>query len=302
MGRNAKITFRRAAQKVPFRLTIHPLFLVAGIWYCFIGKLPLFFISAVIALQHECAHAFAAARLGYRLNKIVLMPYGAVIDGDLSGISLKDETFVALCGPLANLSTAAFFVALWWIFPSLYPYTDVACFSSAFIGVLNFLPSYPLDGGRILRSLLERAFLRKHPPMVAKKRAKGWCLTLSLLVCAAFIALFILLCTKGEFNLTLLAFALFLAVGCLGHGKEKAVYHRVDYSFKNAFSRGVNIRHIAVDNRLSLKQALRFLDERSYVSFEVYDEEENLVGTLPQNVLAEKFARANLYAPLADLL
>ncbi|MBO7297673.1 MAG: hypothetical protein J6U60_01345, partial [Clostridia bacterium] len=60
------------------RLTLHPLFIAVGVWYCFTGELFLFLLSCLVALQHECAHAFAAAKLGYKLNKIVLMPYGAV--------------------------------------------------------------------------------------------------------------------------------------------------------------------------------------------------------------------------------
>ena len=107
----------------PFRVSAHPLFLIVGIWYCLRGELFLFLTSCIVALQHECAHAFAAAKLGYKLNKIVLMPYGAVIDGDLQGISLKDEIIVALYGPLCNLITAVFFVALWWFTPTMYAFT-----------------------------------------------------------------------------------------------------------------------------------------------------------------------------------
>ena len=143
LGRNGLTRFSRAVWRAPFRISIHPLFLLTGIWYCFIGRLPIFFLSAIVALQHECAHAFAAAKLGYRLDRVVLMPYGAVIDGDLKGLTLKDEVFVAACGPLANLATSALFVALWWVFPSLYPYTDTACYASAFIGLLNLLPTIP---------------------------------------------------------------------------------------------------------------------------------------------------------------
>lgn len=91
------------ARRVRKALKVHPLFLLLGVYYCFIGELPLFLLSALVALQHECAHAFAAAKLGYRLDRVVLMPYGAVIDGDLSGISFKDEIFVAVWGPLCNL-------------------------------------------------------------------------------------------------------------------------------------------------------------------------------------------------------
>ena len=73
------------------KFTIHPLFILVGAWYSLTGGLFLFLISCIIALEHECAHAFSASKRGYRLNKIVLMPYGAVIDGDLQGISFKDE-------------------------------------------------------------------------------------------------------------------------------------------------------------------------------------------------------------------
>ncbi len=296
------MTLGKRARKHPFRLSIHPLFLLTGVWYSFIGRLPMFFLGALIALQHECAHAFAAAKLGYRLDRVVLMPYGAVIDGDLSGISFQDEAFVALCGPLVNLATALFFVALWWLFPITYAYTDVACYSSAFIGLLNFLPSYPLDGGRILMSLLQRGFSKKHPPRVATKKARRCCLVLSIAFAAALFALFVCLAVQGETNVTLLAFSLFLGVGGVGHAKDKATYRRLDYSFKSAFRRGVTVKHIAVDDKCTVKRALRFLDERSYVAFEIYDGEERLRGVLSQNALAQQFEKVNLYQPLLSLL
>ena len=115
----------RNATSVP-KLQLHPLFWLVGVWYCFTGELFLFLMSCLVALQHECAHAFGASRLGYKLNRIVLMPFGAVIDGDLRGISFKDEIFVALCGPLCNLLTCVLFVAAWWCFPDTYAYTDTA--------------------------------------------------------------------------------------------------------------------------------------------------------------------------------
>ena len=144
-----------------FRL--HPLFLIVGVWYACTGELFLFLMSALVAIQHECAHAFASARLGYKLNKIVLMPFGAIIDGDLRGITCKDEIFVALCGPLCNLITAGFFVALWWLTPTMYAFTDTACRSSLSIALVNLLPAYPLDGGRIVKCALTNAFQKRQP-------------------------------------------------------------------------------------------------------------------------------------------
>ena len=122
-------------KKIKRAIRLHPAFIAVGVWFCFTGNLFPFFLSCIVAIQHECAHAFAASKLGYKLNKIVLMPYGAVIDGDLRDISLKDEIVVAICGPLCNLLTAGLFAALWWFYPITYAFTDTACFSSLAIVV-----------------------------------------------------------------------------------------------------------------------------------------------------------------------
>ena len=146
-----------------FFVRLHPLFWLTGIIYAFTGDLLLFVISCLVALQHECAHAFAAAKRGYALNAIVLMPYGAVIEGDLEGLTFKDEISVALWGPLCNLLTAAFFAAVWWFEPTVYAFTDTAYYSSLSIALVNLLPAYPLDGGRIFKCALARFFCRTDP-------------------------------------------------------------------------------------------------------------------------------------------
>lgn len=158
----------RVSHKERFYFTIHPLFLLFGVFYALTGRFFLFLTYTLTAVMHEFAHAAAAARVGYRLRRIVLMPYGAIIRGDLEGISFKDEIFVALAGPLANAAAALGFIALWWLFPDAYPYTDTAAFASLGIAAVNVLPAYPLDGGRVLFCAL------------AKKRGK-----LSRASCAA---------------------------------------------------------------------------------------------------------------------
>ena len=156
---------RRRQEGGAFR--VHPLFLLAGAYACFNRSLPLYLGAVLVALEHECAHSLAAAKLGFCLNRVVLMPYGAVITGNLDGISFKDEIRVAAAGPLCNLCTALFFAALWWLFPDTYAYTDTAFYLSLFIGAGNLLPFYPLDGFRIVEAASKRRggfyrFLRKY--------------------------------------------------------------------------------------------------------------------------------------------
>ena len=81
------ILLRGAEKKLKLRM--HPLFLFVGVLSAFTGQLFLFLGGCLAALQHECAHAFAARRYGFTLDKIVLMPYGAVISGDISGLTRR---------------------------------------------------------------------------------------------------------------------------------------------------------------------------------------------------------------------
>jgi len=60
------------------RISIHPLFFLFGIYFALRGKVFLFLNFTLTALIHELGHAIAAERLGYKMNKISLMPYGAV--------------------------------------------------------------------------------------------------------------------------------------------------------------------------------------------------------------------------------
>ena len=272
---------------------LHPLFLVVGIWYSFTGELFLFLLSALVAIQHECAHAFASAALGYKLNKIVLMPYGAVIDGDLKGISFKDELFVAACGPLCNLLTACAFVALWWLKPTTYAFTDTACYSSLSVGLVNLLPAYPLDGGRILKCALARAFLKTQTEEgKAEKKAERICRAVTLLFSFLFLLCFALLCTRRSFNFSLLAFGIFLLVGAFGNRDKRAVYDKLDFSRRDALQRGTEIRRVAVLHSCTLKHALRFLSRGSYLVLEVYDENERRLFKLSQNQLSQLFLLA----------
>ena len=136
------------------KFTIHPLFFIFGLYFAFIGKVFSFLVYTLVAVMHEFGHFYASSKLGYKLNRIVLMPYGALISGNLEDVSYKDEALIALAGPLVNTITALFFAGLWWFFPSTYPYTELAFFASISIAIINLLPCHPLDGGRFLSSTL----------------------------------------------------------------------------------------------------------------------------------------------------
>ncbi len=287
-------------------VSLHPMFFLVGIFYSLTGELPFFIMTALVALEHELAHAFAAARLGYRLNKIVLMPYGAVIDGDLKDISLKDEIVVAVSGPLCNLFTAAGFAALWWFFPSTYPYTDSACFLSLSIAIVNLLPAYPLDGGRVLKCVLQLYLFNVQGKKQGEKtdvarRAQVVCAAVAIVISALLLWAFFALLRGGTPNYTILGFAFFLVVGAFGT-RADARYLKVNFSNLSALGRGVEIRRVAVLDETPVKSALRYLCRGKYLILDVYDRRERYLGEVRQSDFSEFFSQTSIYAPLGEIL
>lgn len=268
---------------------VHPLFLALGAYYAFTGELFAFFISTLVALQHELAHAFAAERLGYKLNRVLLMPYGAVIDGDLSACSLKDEISVALAGPICNFLTSALFIALWWLYPTAYPYTDLACYISFWTGAVNLIPAYPLDGGRVLSALLTRA--------VGEGKAEKIRKLVSLFIVLGLLALFVAGWVNGAFSLGLLLFCAFLGVGALG-AKGGARYEKIAYSLTDGLLRGMEIKRVAVFGDVPLRKTVRFLEKGKFLVIEVYNRRQEKIGEIPQPKLAEFYAETDQNTPL----
>ena len=283
------------------RVALHPTFFLAGVFYSLTGELLLFLMTAIIALEHELAHSFVAQKLGYRLNKILLMPYGAVIDGDLSGLSFKDEIAVAMAGPICNFLTAAGFSALWWFYPETYAYTDTACFLSLSVALVNLLPAYPLDGGRALKSGLTALFLGKEKNGSAERKAEVVCKIISLAIASGLVVAFLVLAHGGIFNYTILGFSFFLFVGALG-SKEDARYLKVNFSNLTALRNGLEVRRVAVLSTAPIKSVFRYLCKGKYLVLEVYDERERMIGEVKQSELSEFFLTTSVYADIGGIL
>lgn len=269
------------------RIKLHPLFVLFGIASALFGGLPVFLLATIAALEHECAHALAARRFGFGLNRVVLMPYGAMIEGDLSGIPPLQELWVCLAGPLANAATALGFVALWWLYPETYPFTDAAAYVSASLFFVNLLPAFPLDGGRILRILLR--------PLGGKK-AKIICVAVTFCFAAALLGYFIWSCFS-EPNFGALIFAVLLAAGAFGGGE----YARLTFSRNKNFKRGIEEKRIALSGDVTAGEAMRFLREDKLLTLVLYDGGEYM-GELGEEDLLSALEQSKYGAPLKELL
>lgn len=277
------------------KLSVHPLFLAFFIYYIFIGRVLEFVLITISAVVHELGHYFVADGLGYRLNRIVLMPFGAVVKGNIDGLKIKDELKIAIAGPLVNIAIALFFVALWWFIPSVYAFTDTIVYTNLSLGLVNLLPCYPLDGGRIAYSVLSQKY--------NKKIAKKTCKILGFSLSAILLLMFLLTIIKNNVNInfSLLFFSLFVLSGTTMK-EEKAVYQKIFQNVnREKLERGMPIYSQAVSENITVKKLIKLLEPDSLNIVEVYSENKK-VATLNDSQIHKVIEKSNIYSTLKEVL
>lgn len=112
----------------------------------------------VCVLAHELVHSITSKRNGIKVNKIVLYPFGGGSIINFENVSPEIEFRISIVGPIASLLIAVG-VGMLNIFtpPGTINTTLQLLFMlNVFLGVFNLLPWLPLDGGRALRSYLQK--------------------------------------------------------------------------------------------------------------------------------------------------
>ena len=261
------------------KFTIHPLFFIFGLYFAFTGKVFSFLVYTLVAVIHELGHFYASEKLGYKLNRIILMPYGALISGNLEDITYKDEAIISLAGPLVNVITALFFVALWWFFPSIYPYTDLAVFASVSIAVINLLPCHPLDGGRFLSATLSLFIKRDIAVLITR--------IIGAIIGLLIIALFVYSCFT-TINYSVLFFGLFIIVGAIDRNKQNS-YIKTLSSFVFSIKRPTPVCEYVLPNTSTLKTLYGVMEAGKYYRFFVMENDGvtsvSLEGKALENIL-----------------
>lgn len=118
----------------------------------------------VCVLLHEFGHAFAAKLFGIRTPDITLLPIGGVARLERMPRNPFQELVIALAGPAVNVAIAMGLVlVLGPLFnlhdvleldrPGLNIFSMLAVVNILLV-VFNMIPAFPMDGGRVLRSIL----------------------------------------------------------------------------------------------------------------------------------------------------
>lgn len=136
-------------------------------------------------LLHEYGHALVARKFGHKTRDILLTPIGGI--ARLESISEKpsQEFWIAIAGPMVNIVIALILGAAMLLsgpsefferaaaFPesdaSLKSFIPLTMVSNVILAVFNFIPAFPMDGGRILRALLSMKWSRLRSTWIAAR-------------------------------------------------------------------------------------------------------------------------------------
>ncbi len=114
----------------------------------------LFFASVLI---HEMSHSLVAIKKGIPVERITLFLFGGMAQIEKEPETPFSEFIMAIAGPVASFVLAIFFGIIWF-FTRGYALVEepvkYLAIINVVLGAFNLLPGYPLDGGRVLRSII----------------------------------------------------------------------------------------------------------------------------------------------------
>lgn len=179
------------------------------------------FICALFAciVMHEFGHALTARRFGVQTRDITLLPIGGVARLQRMPDRPIQEFWVAIAGPLVTAAIAAVLaVVLWLVVGSeqLLPgplaggkFFQNLMWANVLLLVFNLIPAFPMDGGRVLRSLLATRMNYARATRIAAVLGQLLAFVFALVALMPpvfnplllFIALFVFLGASGETRL-----------------------------------------------------------------------------------------------------
>jgi len=130
------------------------------VWTAALATAVLFFVALLL---HELAHSLVAKSRGLRVRAITLFALGGVSQIETEAKEAKTEFWIAIVGPGTSLLIGFLFIGIarvtGWA-PGKEPGTPVIAvllwlgYINIALAAFNMIPGYPLDGGRVLRSIV----------------------------------------------------------------------------------------------------------------------------------------------------
>jgi Zn-dependent protease/CBS domain-containing protein len=235
---------------------------------------------------HEFCHSMMARRYGMPMKGITLFIFGGVAQMEDEPPSPKAEFMVAIVGPLSSLAIGLIFYGIYIFGKSAglpEPVNGVVGYLAFINGILagfNIIPAFPLDGGRVLRSIL----------WGLKKNLK-WATRVSSWIGTGFGILLIVLGIVNVLRGNFVGGMWWLLIGMFLHGAAKSAYQQLIMRKAlegEPLTKLMKTDPVTVPASVSLKEFVEdYVYRHHYKMFPVMDNSNKLAGCITTKQLKE---------------
>lgn len=246
-------------------------------------------------LLHEFGHAIAAKAFGIETPDITLLPIGGVARMQRMPDKPHQELIIALAGPLVNVIIAAgLFIAIglrfdWGQAADLADPTGSLLSKLAMVNVMlvlfNLIPAFPMDGGRVLRSLLAMVIGHARATQIAARIGQALAFGLG------FLGLFV--------NPLLVFIALFVY---LGASSENAMAQMKEVSTGARVSDAMVTELTCLGETDTIDEAVDALLRTSQQEFPVLDRAGRVLGILTRDLMIRALRATGPGTPVVNVM
>lgn len=246
-------------------------------------------------LLHEFGHAIAAKAFGIETPDITLLPIGGVARMQRMPDKPYQELIVALAGPLVNVIIAAVLFIVIGLRVDWEQATNLADPSGSLLAKLaavnvmlvlfNLIPAFPMDGGRVLRSLLAMVMGHAKATQIAARIGQG------LAFVFGFVGLFV--------NPMLIFIALFVY---LGASSENAMAQMKEVSTGARVSDAMVTDLTCLGETDTIDGAVEALLRTSHQEFPVVDRDGRVLGILTRDLLIRALRTTGPDTPVVQVM
>ncbi|MDQ0920043.1 M50 family metallopeptidase [Paenibacillus sp. V4I5] len=265
----------------------HPLFTLIMIGSAITG----YFLEAAtlfgIVLVHEMGHLAAANGFGWRVREVQLLPFGGVLVVDELGTApTREELIVSLAGPLQHVWMILVALLMKWVDVGASSWWDYFIEANLMIGLFNLIPVMPLDGGKVMQSLL--GYLLSYHNTILYT---AW---ISMILSLAIIVIAIIQLISGHLPLNILVIGIFLLVS------NWYAYRQLPYHFfrfligrgnrmSQLLSRGTLAQPIVITRHRTMAETLKLFMREKYHLIYIVGETGRIQAVLPEQQLVSGY-------------
>jgi Zn-dependent protease/CBS domain-containing protein len=240
------------------------------------------FLSIIV---HEFCHSLVARKYGIPMKGITLFIFGGVAEMGDEPSSAKAEFMMAAAGPLSSILIALVFYGMYTTSRGTLPESisgviEYLAYINGILAAFNLVPAFPLDGGRILRSILW-----------GLKKNLSWATRISASIGSAFGILLIILGVYHVLSGDFIGGMWWFLIGMFLQGAAKASYQQL---VTRKALEGEPVRRFMQKNPVTVAPSLSlehlvedYIYQYHFKMFPVTEDTDKLIGCITTRQLKE---------------